>query len=407
MIKKVRVEQLKPGVYIHSFDCGWMAHPFLFNSKFVKDDLVIKKMGDWGIREVFIDTANGLDIPEVKPDEDNSDAVDIELQQMIDDVPDAFSHIPVREEITHAIEVKRETSVTIHHIMDEIRAGKNLQSEKAHSIVQKIDESISRNKDALILLFRIRNKDTYTFSHSVSVGVLMMSFCKGLKMERALTLEIGMGAILHDIGKMKVPLKILNKPASLTDAEFAEIKKHTIYCVDILDQAKHISPLAMLIASQHHERHDGTGYPKGLKDDEICQGGQMAAIVDVYDAITANRCYHVGMDPVDGLRKIFTWAKSHFQEDLAHRFIKCIGIYPIGTVVELESGLIGVVTDSTDSLLKPVVTAVYNKKKGWPISPRTIDLSRSVSNAGEDRIVCYECAERWNIDPMKILGLKV
>lgn len=406
MIKKVKVEQLQPGVFIHSFDCGWMAHPFLFNSKFVKNEKVIRRMRSWGIREVYIDTAQGLDLEEAQPEEESRETIDIELKQMVDDVPDAISHIPVREEIIRAREVKKEASETIHKIMDDIRAGKNIKTEKALAIVEKIDESISRNKDALFLLLRIRNKDTYTFSHSVSVGVLMMSFCKGLKLDRPQTIDIGMGAILHDIGKMKVPLEILNKPESLTDAEFAEIKKHAVYCVDILAKAKHLPPLAVHIASQHHERHDGTGYPRGLKGDEICLGGRMAAIVDVYDAITANRCYHAGMDPVEGLRKIYSWSKYHFQEDLAHRFIKCMGIYPIGTVVELESGLLGVVTDSTDMLLRPVVTAVYNKKKGWPISPRTIDLSKPLGQGGGDSIVSYECAERWNIDPMKVLGLK-
>jgi len=376
MLKKVKVEQLKPGVFIQSFDCGWMAHPFLFNHKLVSNEKTIRTIIDWGIREVYIDTEKGLDIVDAPTIVEYRRKVEHKIKDMVKDIPDEVCQVPVEEEIIHAQEVKKETTRVVENIMDDAREGKDVKPEEALQIVEKIDDSISRNKDALVLLMRIRSKDNYTFHHSVGVGAMMMSFCKYLNLGHTRMIDIGMGAILHDIGKMRVPVQILNKPGELTEIEFEEIKKHVIHCHDILVKMKRIPEDAICVAMHHHERHDGTGYCEGLKGDDICLGGRMAAIVDVYDAITSNRCYHDAMDPVEGLRKIYDWGKYHFDKKLAHQFIKLMGIYPIGTVVELESGLVGVVTASTGNLLKPVVSAVYNKKKGWPISPRVIDLSR-------------------------------
>ncbi|MBU0730244.1 MAG: HD-GYP domain-containing protein [Proteobacteria bacterium] len=407
MIKKVKVEQLAPGVFIKGFDCGWMGHPFLFNSKLITSEKALEKLRYFGIREVFIDTEKGRDIEDAPSEAEHKRQIDQEIRTMVnDDVSEAINHIPLQEEITQATSIKREATKVVRTIMARIRQGKNLEPDQAHVLVRKIDESISRNKDALVLLLRLRNKDNYTFNHSVGVGALMMSFSKHLGLSKQRTHEIGLGSLLHDIGKMKIPVQILNKPGKLSDLEFAEIKKHVQFCGDILSGTKKIPKRAALVALQHHERIDGNGYPQGLKGDDICLGGQMAAIVDVFDAITSRRCYRNGLDPVDGLRRLYEWSKYHFDEMLAHRFIKHIGIYPVGTVVELESGMIGVVIDSTEHLLKPVVSVVYNKKKNWPVSPRTINLDKPFGKGGADKIISYESARRFNIDPFKMLGLE-
>ncbi|MBU4407217.1 MAG: phosphodiesterase, partial [Proteobacteria bacterium] len=154
-----------------------------------------------------------------------------------------------------------------------------------------------------------------------------------------------------------------------------------------------------------HERFDGTGYPYGLNGEAISLGGQMAAIADVFDALTSDRCYRNGIDQVEVLRKLYGWSRSHFNEDLVHRFIRCIGIYPAGTLVQLQSGMLGVVVESTDSLLRPVVRLVYDTKRDWAVSPKDIDLSKPNGKGGEERIIGYECAKRWRINPLKVLGI--
>jgi len=205
---------------------------------------------------------------------------------------------------------------------------------------------------------------------------------------------------------MMIPLEVLNKPTKLTDEEFVEMKKHVVYSRQIVSQIEKIPQTSLLISAQHHERYDGTGYPEGLKGDEISKGGQMAAIVDVYDAITSDRCYRNGMEPVEGLRKLFEWSKFHFNAELVQKFIKCAGLYPVGTLIRLESGFLAVIVEpGQESLLHPIVRVVYDTKKKSFMTPRDIDLSRLTGKNDGDRVVGHESPRKWRIEPRKYLNL--
>ncbi len=406
MIKKMPVRQLRPGVFIDHFESGWLNHPFLFNHKRIKDQQTIDKMIEWGIEEVYIDTDRGLDIEtDEKPGQPTETEIDFtKVEEKAAPRPEV--HASFEEEVRRAAQVRGQARRVIHRLLDDVRNGTAIDINEAHELISEMDSTVARNKDALLLLMRIRTRDEYTFMHSVSVGALLIAFCRSLGLDGEAARIIGLGGLLHDVGKMAVPLAILNKPASLTDQEFAIIKRHALDCKEILAKTPHIPPTAALIARQHHERYDGTGYPFNLKGDQISPAAQMAAIVDVFDAITADRCYHEGMDQVAALRKIYGWRKDHFNETLVHHFIRCVGVYPPGTVVRLASGRIGVVTESTDELLKPVVRVVYDASQDWAITPKDVDLSRQDPSFG-DRIISHESAQRWRIEPLKILGVTV
>ncbi|MDH4320942.1 MAG: HD-GYP domain-containing protein [Desulfobulbaceae bacterium] len=409
MIKKVKVEQLRPGVFVDRFDSGWLSHPFLFNRKRIKDRHAIDKMKEWGVEHVYIDTDRGLDVEDgrrVREPEPES-AVEIDfVESGTEAVEPPLIHVPFQEAIVEAKVVRSKARRVIHRLLDDARGGNAIDIDEAHDLVTDMDNSVRRNKDALLLLMQVRNRDEYTFMHSVSVGALLIAFCRSMGLDGEAARTIGLGGLLHDVGKMGVPLDILNKPASLTEAEFAIIKQHAVYCRDILEKMDNVPETAALIARQHHERFDGTGYPYNLKGDEISPAAQMAGIVDVFDAITADRCYHNGMDQVSALRKIYGMRGSHFNEKLVQRFIRCVGVYPPGTVVRLASGRIGVVVENTDNLLKPLVRVVYDASQDWAISPRDINLAREDPQTG-DRIVGYESPHRWRIDPFKVLGVGV
>jgi HD-GYP domain-containing protein (c-di-GMP phosphodiesterase class II) len=160
-----------------------------------------------------------------------------------------------------------------------------------------------------------------------------------------------------------------------------------------------VPEVAIMITGQHHERYDGTGYPDKLKKDEISPLGQMASIVDVYDALTSNRVYHKGMEPTAALKKLFEWSKFHFNAGLLERFICLIGIYPVGTLVKLESGILAVVVNpGTESLLRPIVRTVFDTKRELYVTPQDIDLAKKL-----DSIVQYESPLNWGIDPFKYI----
>lgn len=407
VIKRIDVKQLRVGMYIHDLNCSWLDHPFARSRFEVKQQSIIAKIRAIGIREVYIDTDRGVDVAADVPSKTQSE-VSCELQAELDHVaaqtPTHAQRIPIDEERIYARRIQKEASSVITGVMMDVRLGKQVEVERVEPVVEQMIESIFRNQDALLSLGRIREMDQYTFEHSVSVSVLLIAFAKSLGLERDVLRQIGVGALLHDIGKIKVPAAILNKPSRLTDEELTIMKRHVILGRDMLAETPGILPAALAVAAEHHERIDGTGYPRGLKGDEITVYGQMAAVVDVYDAITADRCYHKGEPPTAVLKKLLEWSKFHFDPKLVQHFIQTVGIYPVGTLVRLESTHLAIVVESGEKgLLHPVVRVIFDVNSRVFLTPRIVDLSNPATG-GEDRIVGYEDAEKWGVRPEVFLA---
>lgn len=401
MIKRIRSDQLQPGMFIHDLNCGWMDHPFAFNSFMVNDEKTIEKVISYGIRELYIDADKGLDVTDAQThDEFHAEIHDqitaLAANYVIKSPPVA----PLKEEIIRAKAIFSEAHNVVHHLMSDIQTGKQIKLAKMTPVVEHITDSIFRNKDAFISLSHLKQKDEYTFQHSVSVCALLVAFSHSMEYEKETIMEAGLGGLLHDIGKMKVPYYILNKPTSLTEPEFEVMKSHAAIGRELLKRTPGIPETAINITGQHHERYDGTGYPDKIKTDEISRFGQMAAIVDVYDALTSDRIYHKGMEPTAALKKLFEWSKFHFNTELVERFIRLIGIYPVGSLVRLESGMLGVVVSpGKESLLHPTVRTVFDIKHKYFVTPHDIDLSIQRG----DSIIQHESPHRWGIEPFKHL----
>ena len=403
MIKKINVQQLKPGMFIHDMNCGWIEHPFLTGTLKVKSDKDIEKIASNGIREVYIDTEKGLDVVDAPTENEVRAELDhkmIEIAQKNGPV----ESVSLRDELEKSRKVHSEANKIVHNIMQDVRLGKQIELEQVDPMVEQMTSSIFRNKDALLSLCKIKNKDDYTFLHSVSIGALLISFARALNLDRNIIQLLGVGGMLHDIGKMKVPDEVLNKPGKLTEEEFLLMKSHVVHSRIILEETPGIVQVSLDVAAQHHERFDGSGYPLGLKGSEMSVYGQMASIVDVYDAITSDRCYHKGMEPTDALRKMFEWSKFHFNPELVHAFVRTIGIYPVGTLVMLESGKIGIVVEQREkNLAQPLVRIVFNARKGYYLKPEDVDLSRPLGMGGGDKIVSHESPAKWGIEVQKFM----
>ena len=399
MIKKITISQLRLGMYVSDLNCGWLDHPFMVNHFKVDDEAIIAKIRSHGIREFYIDTEKGLDVAEGLPKEEVKKQLDAGLHALARSSPQAIVvHTTFEEELNQAREVKAQALDITHNLLEDARLGRQIEVEQTDHLVESMADSVFRNQDALVSMLRVKQADEYTFLHSVSVCVLMISFAKSLGLGRGVIHDIAVGALLHDVGKMHTKPEVLNKPDRLTDEEFAHMKDHVSQGEAILNQTTGLAEVSRRVAAEHHERFDGTGYPRGLKGDEISIYGQMAAIVDVYDAITSDRIYHKGMQPTDALRKIFEWSKFHFNRKLVHNFIHCVGIYPSGTLVKLESGRIAVVVEQLEGdALHPTVRVVV-EKGGVRTEPRDLDLKQ----AG-DKIVDTASPKEWKIDPMGII----
>ncbi|WP_292931268.1 HD-GYP domain-containing protein [Noviherbaspirillum sp.] len=406
MIKKIDVRQIKVGMFIHDFSCHWMDHPFLRNQLLVSSDEEIAKIKASGIHEVYIDTDKGLDDKDAPTAQEASSALEKEILDLAQHQPASPMRVSLAEELTRANKIKDQAHQLVRTVMHDARLGKAIELDQVEPVVQDITESILRNPGALIGLLRIKNKDDYTFLHSVSVCTLLVAFCRSAGMDPALTRQAGLGGLLHDTGKALVPDEVLNKPGRLTEEEFELIKKHPKDGYDILLKSPGVGDIPLDITLHHHERMDGSGYPDKLPAGQITTLAQMAAIVDVYDAITADRCYHKGMSAAEALRKIYEWSKFHFNPLQVQSFMRCVGIYPVGTLVLLESGRLGVVIEPHETnLLAPKVRIFFSTKSNTYIKPQDVDLSKPLGLGGGDKILSHEAPEKWRVDPMKFFSL--
>jgi putative nucleotidyltransferase with HDIG domain len=401
-IKKIPVARLEPGMYIHDLNCGWMDHPFLITRFKLESERDLQKIRAAGIREVYIDTDLGEDVDDAPTAAEVEQGLEHEMLQAAEGSPPP--RVSAGEELARARRIHAEANHIMRSIMSDVRLGRQVHVEQMEPIVDKMAGSILRNSGAILSLARIKNKDEYTFQHSVGVAALLIAFCRGLGHDEETIRQAGIGGMVHDVGKMQTPDRILNKPGKLTDEEFSVMRHHVVASREILEITPNISQTALQVAAQHHERCDGSGYPHHLKGDEISPVGQMAAIIDVYDAITSDRVYHKGMPPTEALRKLFEWSRFHFKPELVHAFAKVVGIYPVGALVRLESGRLAVVVEHRQSnVLHPLVRVMFDARRNHYLKPEDVDLSKPVGFGGGDRIVGHEVPEKWRIDPMKFL----
>ncbi|GAB2894783.1 cyclic di-GMP phosphodiesterase [Uliginosibacterium flavum] len=399
MIKKINSSDLRVGMYIHELDCDWLTHPFLKNQFKISNDAQIEKIVDTGIHNVYIDTDKGLDVPDAPTEEEVREALQQEMIDLVTAEQPVIIHATRDEEIQRAHAIKGRAQALVRNVMADARLGRAVEAEQIDHVVENITESILRNSGAILGLLTIKNKDDYTFLHCVSVCALLVAFCRTLNIDADTTRQAGMGGLLHDTGKALVPDSVLNKPGKLTDEEFDLIKRHPRDGYEILLRSPEIGPIPLDITLHHHERMDGNGYPDKLPPEKIQNLVRMSSIVDVYDAITSDRSYHRGMPATDALRKLHEWSSFHFDPKLVQAFIRCVGIYPVGTLVKLESGRLGIVIEQNDaSLLQPKLTVVFNAKTGNRVEPYELDLSRPMGSGGADRILNHEDPAKWKID---------
>ena len=396
MLKKINVKQLVVGMYLKEFCGSWMDHPFWRNSFVITDPKDVERILASNITEVWIDSSKGLDIAagETAVSEEESEArVDAELSRAAQAQRET-APVPAAEEFARAAKICAQSKLAVTSMFQEARMGKAVDTANAQKLVEEINDSVSRNPGALISLARLKTADDYTYMHSVAVCALMIALSKQLGLSEQETRRAGIAGLLHDLGKMLVPMEVLNKPGKLTDEEFAIIKKHPEEGHRLLFGNPGADEVMLDVVLHHHEKIDGTGYPKGLKGEEISLFAKMGAVCDVYDAITSNRPYKAGWPPSESLRKMAEWAKGHFDQRVFQAFVKSLGIYPIGSLVRLESGRLGLVIDQSEkSLLAPCVKVFYSTHAQARILPEIIDLSRPGCH---EKIAGREDPAKWN-----------
>jgi HD-GYP domain-containing protein (c-di-GMP phosphodiesterase class II) len=398
MLKKVDASQLLVGMYIHDLSCDWLTHPFVRNRFLIGSPNEIRKIHEANIRDVVIDTERGIDVAPAP-------VVVAEVPAEVA-APAVVTKVALVDELDRATQLRGQAASMVRNVMREARLGKAVELELLSPMVEKITESVLRNPGALTGLLRNKGKDDYTYMHSVSVCTLLVAFCRTRGLDAETTYQAGLGGLLHDAGMALIPDMILNKAGPLSPAELAMVRRHPISGYELLSKSADIGPIALEITLHHHERMDGSGYPDQLAGDKIDELTQMASIVDVYDAITSDRVYRKGVSAGEALRQINELSKTQFNPVLVRDFMRCVGIYPVGTMVLLESGRLAVVVEPHETdLLSPKVNVFFNTKTKVYIKPEMVDLSRRLGFGGGDRIVRHESPSKWNVDPMKFMSV--
>ncbi len=405
MLKRIHIEQLRLGMHVHELPGSWMDHPFWRKAFLLDDPKAMQTILSLGIMEVWIDTARGLDVEHVPDQEDEVTEADIiaevDASLMLADPPvDSGPGIDTAQEAGPALLICAKSKQAVKSMFQEARMGKSLDAKDALSVVEEISASVMRNPGALIGLARMKSKDQYTYMHSVAVCALMISLARTLGLGDEQIRQAGMAGLLHDVGKMMMPLEVLNKPGKLTDEEFSLIKNHPVEGHKMLQAGIGISETVLDVCLHHHEKVDGRGYPDRLGNEQISVYAKMGAVCDVYDAVTSDRPYKDGWEPAEAIRKMAEWT-GHFDQVVFHAFVKSIGIYPVGSLVRLESDRLGVIVEQTAaSLLTPIVKVFFSIKSNARIAPEILDLSKP---ACKDKIVSSEAPAKWGMSDLAAL----
>lgn len=383
-IKRIATSELRIGMYIQKLGGSWIQHPFVRSSFLLTEANDIKRIKQAGIKEVWVDDEKNEAAEDREPSESSSEsgqATDTTssaetLQNNIasDVKSKTISSSSLENEIERARKLCQSAKPQIMSMFNDIRLGKAIDPQTTLPLVGEIDSLVQRNSAAILSVARLKTHDDYTYMHSVAVCALMLSLAHQMGLDKEQTRLAGIGGLMHDLGKAAMPIDILNKPGKLTEAEYMVMKKHTIVGAKILEQSGTEAEV-IDIALNHHEKINGTGYPNQLPAEKISQLARMAAICDVYDAVTSERAYKKPWEPANTIREMAKW-DGHFDKQIFNSFVKSVGIYPIGSLVRLSSQRLAVVIETcADSLLTPKVKIFFSIRSNSPIPIQIIDLA--------------------------------
>jgi HD-GYP domain-containing protein (c-di-GMP phosphodiesterase class II) len=394
MIEEISTSELRVGQYIVKIgqqkDDFTLSDEGYITSKAIIEHFIIK-----GIATVFIEPLK----ESKKIDGTRQKSIGI-LHSTSSLTPPLPHKAPSITDISQASKIFTESKKIQQKIFADALNDCPLDVEPVKEVTDKTIAAIFNNPDALACVINVRIKDEYLLEHSISVSVLMGIFSRFLNIDKTIIQQLVIGSFLHDVGKIKIPNEILNKPGKLTPFEFEKMKMHIDYSIKLINDISGLSPLSIEVAALHHEKLNGDGYPNHKRSPDISQYARMITICDIFDALTTNRIYKDSYSPIKAFNILQKLAENNKLDiKLVNLFIKCMGVYPVGSLVRLDSNQLAIVEGrNQNSPTQPLVRSFYNVGNKRYVMIKDIDLSK-----GKDKIISAARADDFNLDMNRII----
>ncbi|GAA5214209.1 HD-GYP domain-containing protein [Corallincola platygyrae] len=361
-LKRIGIEELELGMFVVNV-LAQKGGVSVKTQGLVRTLSSVENLKRAGVTELMVDLARS----EMETDEDptTEDTTTVE-----------FDNVPLEEEAARASKLYEKAKTYQKDLLKEIAEGKSVDIEKAEEMADGLIDSVFRNQNALSFMVQMKDKDEYLYQHAVNCATLMTLFARHMDFGRETIQHLAVGMMFHDVGKIHIPRELIDKAGELTEKEFEIAKQHVDFSWEIASSIPHVASETLDVIKQHHERMDGSGYPDGLAGEEISIYGRMAAIVDTFNALTSDRPYKDSVTALTAFNIMKNGTPGEYDQDLLNQFIRCVGVYPVGTLVKLKSGKLGLVMQGNFSNpLKPMVTVFYSTRQRHHIEPKLINLA--------------------------------
>jgi len=414
---KVSTRDLDIGMYVSALDRPWLGTPFVTQGFFIKSAEDIERLCQY-CSWVLIDSRRSIKptisrtrrvathIREARTESFSRERKRVPVEKIFkgrkieryrDDASWEEEHVRAGEALDSLVQ-------DIDNIFDEVNHGEKLNVIRLRKSVEPVVDSISRNPDAAMWLARMKQHDRYTYKHSLGASIWAVALGRQIGLSRHDLRSLSMGCMLMDVGKLRIDPRLLQTDHELSKEDMAELASHVGHGLEIVQDSGILNQDVLDIVAHHHERYDGSGYPDGLRRDQIPAFARIAGIVDTYDAMTSNRSYAPAVSPSDAIKMLYRTRDTEFQAELVEAFIQAIGIYPAGTLVELSSGEVGVVVaEYRTRRLRPKVMVLLDAQERELRTTRIVDLQEEAANGTSSlSIKCSLEPDAYGIDLSRI-----
>jgi len=365
--EKIAVHELKVGMYVVELDRPWVETPFLFQGFLIHHEDEIDQLCNY-CDHVVIDVTQ----MEVKHQDKPKKPAQVSNKRIY--------KVSAERELPIAITYYDKAKKSVDNVLAALRLSQDINTQEVKVVVRGCVKSILKNPNAMMWLSQIKNKDDYTAEHSLRVSILAVALGRELDLLEKELEDLGIAAMLHDVGKVKIPIDVLNKDGALSHEEYELIKTHATEGRKLLMSKADVPPVTVDVAYCHHEHVDGNGYPRGITAEKIPYFAKIVSVVDAFDAITSDRVYSNARSTLEAMRALYDCKGHHFDDDIVRAFIRLIGIYPPGHIVELTNGEAGIILScSPSNKLRPKVIIVRNKEKKL-CGERIVDLCKDIKD---------------------------